>query len=853
MTQNMTLPQNLGLDDHRSVENDISKLTKHSQPFNDYSMATLTRNRADADAAQEKTRPFTDHAIWGGGIRQPAASNPTTRDVSRARESSQQRTSTAKGGVIGQKSGSSLLIDSSVSETPWAHNRGASSGRTYHQTSLFPNETHQIGRSTNDAGLTYGLNNTFASSSAFPPTDPTSTLQSTTSNQLRSQQHVNSFAGLSGMGNVTPPFNVYPKHKHTKDGLSNGSDSAVGFWSDSMTPRTPSEERQAQYITQPNNRSSLPTSRDGSLPPSRHFEETQGLGFPAFLGNAQRHMPQSSRDQTSSSIFNGTLSGHAGGNGDSIVPQIGNLSINDARRNGPTPRFSRGANQNPMNPIGHAANPSASSSASRQSLSPYKSGFDDSPESQQIGGAWGDDLPSKRYSQKSTLNPTARPRPMPPPFTFREFHPGDSFRESNSSHYQLPYRQDNAWPIDGHTPFQISRRGPRSPQQQQSMVDPRLQPLLAAQLRTPYAALYNQAFQNALQLNAMWPYMSLAPSMPDMESAQPLVQDSTFGQSVQSPLLCQFRATMKTKRYELRDIYDHVVEFSGDQHGSRFIQTKLETANSEERERVFRELQSNLIPLMTDVFGNYVIQKFFEHGDQTQKKILANAMKGKVVTLSYQPYGCRVVQKALDHVLVDQQASLVNELQNSVVELVKDQNGNHVIQKAIEQCPSQMIEFIVTSMRGRVHQLSIHSYGCRVVQRCLEKPDLPIKSLILSELIDCVQTMIPDQYGNYVVQHIVTHDDGPCKQAVLLHVSNHAEVLSRHKYASNVVEKCIQNSDDAYRRNLVRALDNSNKQRPENEVLVGLVKDQYGNYVIRKSPSSLLPFADSNSVNRKAA
>jgi len=328
--------------------------------------------------------------------------------------------------------------------------------------------------------------------------------------------------------------------------------------------------------------------------------------------------------------------------------------------------------------------------------------------------------------------------------------------------------------------------------------------------------------------------MGLPPSMPEMEAAQPLGQDPSFGQPVQSPLLSQFRATMKTKRYELRDIYDHVVEFSGDQHGSRFIQTKLETANSEERERVFRELQSNLIPLMTDVFGNYVIQKFFEHGDQTQKKILANAMKGKVITLSYQPYGCRVVQKALDHVLVDQQASLVNELQNSVVELVKDQNGNHVIQKAIEQCPSPMIEFIVTSMRGQVHQLSIHSYGCRVVQRCLEKPDLPIKSLILAELIDCVQTMVPDQYGNYVVQHIVTHDDGPCKQAVLLHVSNHAELLSRHKYASNVVEKCIQNSDDAYRRNLVRALDSSNKQRPENEILVGLVKDQYGNYVIQK-------------------
>ncbi len=92
-------------------------------------------------------------------------------------------------------------------------------------------------------------------------------------------------------------------------------------------------------------------------------------------------------------------------------------------------------------------------------------------------------------------------------------------------------------------------------------------------------------------------------------------------------------------------IYNHIVEFSGDQHGSRFIQQKLETANSDEKDRVFREIEPNAMQLMTDVFGNYVIQKFFEHGDQNQKKVLANRMKGQVLNLSLQMYACRVVQK----------------------------------------------------------------------------------------------------------------------------------------------------------------------------------------------------------------
>ncbi len=95
----------------------------------------------------------------------------------------------------------------------------------------------------------------------------------------------------------------------------------------------------------------------------------------------------------------------------------------------------------------------------------------------------------------------------------------------------------------------------------------------------------------------------------------------------------------------MQDIFGHVVEFSGDQHGSRFIQQKLETANSDEKDVVFREIEPNALQLMKDVFGNYVIQKFFEHGSQVQKKILASQMKGKGIDLSMQMYACRVVQK----------------------------------------------------------------------------------------------------------------------------------------------------------------------------------------------------------------
>jgi hypothetical protein len=48
---------------------------------------------------------------------------------------------------------------------------------------------------------------------------------------------------------------------------------------------------------------------------------------------------------------------------------------------------------------------------------------------------------------------------------------------------------------------------------------------------------------------------------------------------------------------------------SADQHGSRFIQQKLETASPDEKGMVFQEVLPRALTLMTDVFGNYVIQK----------------------------------------------------------------------------------------------------------------------------------------------------------------------------------------------------------------------------------------------------
>ncbi|TKY51618.1 Pumilio-like 4 [Spatholobus suberectus] len=298
-----------------------------------------------------------------------------------------------------------------------------------------------------------------------------------------------------------------------------------------------------------------------------------------------------------------------------------------------------------------------------------------------------------------------------------------------------------------------------------------------------------------------------------------------------SSLLDEFK-NKKTRPFELSDIIDHVVQFSTDQYGSRFIQQKLETASVEEKNKIFPEIIPHARALMTDVFGNYVIQKFFEHGTERQRKELAGQLTGHVLPLSLQMYGCRVIQKALEVVDVDQQSQMVSELNGAVMKCVRDQNGNHVIQKCIECIPEDKIQFIVSSFYGQVVALSTHPYGCRVIQRVLEHcDDLNTQQIIMDEIMQSVSTLAQDQYGNYVIQHIVEHGKPHERTVIINKLAGQIVKMSQQKFASNVIEKCLAFGTPEERQILVNEMLGTSD---ENEPLQAMMKDPFGNYVVQK-------------------
>lgn len=326
---------------------------------------------------------------------------------------------------------------------------------------------------------------------------------------------------------------------------------------------------------------------------------------------------------------------------------------------------------------------------------------------------------------------------------------------------------------------------------------------------------------NMNMINNFFPQQHPTPSSPS-----PSTKNSN-----RSTLLEEFRNN-KVKKYELQDIVGHIVEFSGDQHGSRFIQQRLENATDSEKQMVFKEILPNCLSLMIDVFGNYVIQKFLEHGTADQKRVLGEKVVGHVLELSLQMYGCRVIQKALEVIDVDQQSKLVRELEGNVMKCVKDQNGNHVIQKCIERVPSHLIGFIVDSFSGQVYSLATHPYGCRVIQRILEHCS-EHQIAIMDELMRCTISLVQDQYGNYVIQHVLEHGKRRDKSMIVSKMRGQVLLLSQHKFASNVVEKCVEYGTPQERNTILEEILTSKAVDGSSPLLV-MMKDQYANYVIQK-------------------
>lgn len=251
--------------------------------------------------------------------------------------------------------------------------------------------------------------------------------------------------------------------------------------------------------------------------------------------------------------------------------------------------------------------------------------------------------------------------------------------------------------------------------------------------------------------------------------------------------------------------------------------------------------QVDIERLMRD--GKYAIQ--VQEMPNLSDLVHSSAFIDQILPLSLNTLGCRVVQKLVESVPPEFVGNIIHQLEKNIVECSLDVNGNHVIQKLIDLFPqnsSFIIEGIL-SENNLIAKLSLHCYGCRVIQRLMAKCDIDLVAPILESLCSdpaTIGTLANDVFGNYVMQHALEFGRPMDKDRISLCLASMDIVqLGCSKFASNVVEKAIRRAGTEsansvmVTRLMLNAMLLSTDPVTREPGIITLMKDRYGNYVVR--------------------
>lgn len=321
----------------------------------------------------------------------------------------------------------------------------------------------------------------------------------------------------------------------------------------------------------------------------------------------------------------------------------------------------------------------------------------------------------------------------------------------------------------------------------------------------------------------------------------PLAVGELIGDTAVLGALAEVRRDGAKSQVLLRDVLSHVAELAQDTEGSRFLQAKLETANTAERREVFEALLPKMEMLAGDSSGSAVVQKLLDICTPDQRRAIVERFRQSVVKLSLKMHGCRVIQKAFQVCPPELQSMLAGELKHGVLDCIKSMHGNHVVQKCIEQMPPESVSFVVEAVEDKAEAMAAHIYGCRIIQRLLEHCTPKRLERMLRQILRSIRKLSTDPYGNYVIRHILEHGNPEHKKSIVNEVCNHVLELGKDKHASNVVEKCFEASTTGEhasflkeeRQRLIRAVLGPDRVDPSDRSspLVQLMDDRFGKYV----------------------
>ena len=303
----------------------------------------------------------------------------------------------------------------------------------------------------------------------------------------------------------------------------------------------------------------------------------------------------------------------------------------------------------------------------------------------------------------------------------------------------------------------------------------------------------------------------------------------------------------KSNQNKIKNYNEKLILMIKSQNGPKTIQKKIEEKNNEFFSKFYEQIKNNLFEIFNDQYGNYVIQKFVEHCD---KKILSlmlkklyygpsienNYNKNYLFEISINPYGTRALQKILDNLgnsLSEEDINIILKFsQGNIYPMIKDINGNHVIQSIIENIKNkdyltsiykEMCDNIIPIMKTK-------SGSCCVFPKIFNNINEEDCDKMINCIIDNIDKLINDENANFAIQKIIKLNKNFYNNKIFNYIQDKILKLSMQKFSSNVIECFIMNIPNIKDKIIAKII--------ESNIIINLLCDKFGNYIIQKSLSN---------------
>lgn len=307
------------------------------------------------------------------------------------------------------------------------------------------------------------------------------------------------------------------------------------------------------------------------------------------------------------------------------------------------------------------------------------------------------------------------------------------------------------------------------------------------------------------------------------------------------------------EKFPLSTVFGSLAEFAANQHGSQFIQLKIENASLDDCNTLALESIQSLSVLILDPYANFALQSILRHCDALMQQSFVDTLlwHGMLLPLASHDFGCHVLQALFEIATASQQHFMMLNLRTeySSEAMIESRNGSFALSYVVRLVPLSEWSFVFDYFRGQAVKLSTHQYASKVLLKVLAHgPPQEVGDLI-DELLPQMEFIAKDRYGNFVASQVMEHGPDSYRTRVFESLHDKFVGLSLNKFASNVVERCIVSGTEEQRNRVVTeilggeplSLDGILGQKSE-EVgiegvlvtpLVAIMVHPFGNYVVQ--------------------